>query len=129
MTTIPAYIRGYSLTGTGWPWSNSGPQFKHDQEWIDDALTRIIFTQIGELKMSPSFGSALLGVVFENQGPIFESLADIAIREAIENNLPFVDVLDILIQYQSDQSEGLVDITVEYRFNNKKNIWDGQYGS
>lgn len=125
--TNPAYVNGYSIVGVGWPWTSSGPQFKTDFDWVDDALTRIIFTQIRDTKMSPSFGSSLIQVVFENQGPVFEALADVSIREAIELNLPFVDIVDLKIEYSSD-NDGQVNIEVGYVFNNKKNIWSGTYG-
>ncbi len=125
--TNPAYINGYSIVGIGWPWGNSGPQFKTDFDWIEDALTRIIFTQIRDMKMSPTFGSALIQVLFENQGPVFEALADVAIREAIELNIPYVDVVGLEFNY-NEGNEGQVDIEVEYIFNNKKNNWSGTYG-
>lgn len=126
--SFPAYLKGYSITGIGWPWTSAGPKFVNDIEWVNGALESILFTMIRQRKMNPLFGAALLQVVFENQGIVFESLAKMVIERAIATYLPFIDILDIKIEYKNEEKEGKVVIIVEYKFNGKKGSWFGEYG-
>lgn len=103
-----------SLIGVSWPW-NVVPEWVEDEGVIGPALRMILFTPNGERKMNANFGSQLLQIVFENKGRVLDALARREIMLAMADNLPFVTVRNIDIEY-ADGDTDPVTIIVQYEY-------------
>jgi len=124
----PAFIRGPVVLGTGWPWSATGPQTATDIELVQAKITLILFTPLGSHKMEPTFGSNVIGLVFENRGPIMQASADLEIRGALAAWLPDVQVISVVVT-EDDDIEGLVTIDVNYLYLGQPQTWTGIFNS
>lgn len=125
--TEPAYSQGVAITGSKWPWRNTGPQNATEIDLVNAKIRLILFTFKGTHKMEPSFGSNLLGLVFQNRGYLLQAMADIEIRNALGQWLPDVRVLSVAItdERAGNQPEGLVTIDVKYEWLGQQNTWSG----
>jgi len=120
----PAYLEGAISTGIQWPWNPTGPAASVDLDLVKSKINLALFTFIGAHKMEPTFGSNLLELVFENRGKPLEVLADMEIRETLALWVPDVQVLSVRVA-ESNTTEGLVTIDVDYEYLGEPNSWSG----
>jgi len=102
------------VVGVSWPWKVF-PTFIEGSDVMDQAITDIIFTALGERKMNLSFGSEVMKLVFENKGILLQSLAKREISIALKQHLPVVKVLNIDVE-ESEKDTDPVTITVTYEY-------------
>jgi len=125
--TAPAYSQGVAIIGCSWPWSATGPQNATEIDLVNAKIRLVLFTFKGSHKMDPTFGSVLLAIVFENQGPVLAAMADIEIKNALGQWLPDVKILSTTVTdgRSGIEPEGLVTIDIKYEWLGQPNTWSG----
>lgn len=91
---------------------------------VRESLWTILSTSLGERVMLPEFGSQLFEMVFESATLSFETQLEDAIRTAILNWEPRVDVNRITVQANSSL-DGVVMVEVDYtivQINTRSNL-------
>ncbi|MEM6253786.1 MAG: GPW/gp25 family protein [Cyanobacteria bacterium P01_D01_bin.156] len=88
-------------------------QLSHGARNLEEAITIILRTRLGERVYRPNFGSRLSELVFEPMNTETLSLIRLYVREALEIWEPRIDLLNILTE--PDPSSGQVDITIVYQ--------------
>lgn len=104
----------FGLVGTTWPW-RVFPSWISDNDLVEQAIKDVIFTTVGERKMSTEYGSGAMSFVFENKGPLLEALARRTISLALAQHLPVVRVLNIDVD-EGEADTDPVTITVDYEY-------------
>jgi len=102
------------IIGTSWPWKIF-PKWVDNNAVIGQAIQDIIFTTMGERKMSPDHGSQVMTSLFENKGGMMESLLYRTISLALAVNLPVVKVLNIDVS-DGDEDTEPVTVIVDYMY-------------
>jgi len=109
-----------AFLGTGWSFP---PEFNHalgevvmssDAQDIQESLTVILSTKLGERVMLPIFGCNLEDLLFENLDLTTKTLAIERINDAILYYEPRISVLSVSID-ESREQEGVLLITVDYQ--------------
>ncbi|ESA38838.1 gpw gp25 family protein [Leptolyngbya sp. Heron Island J] len=80
---------------------------------LEEAISIILRTRLGERVYRPNFGSRLSELAFEPMNTETLSLIRLYVREAIELWEPRIDLIDILTE--PDPSTGQVNITILYQ--------------
>ena len=88
-------------------------QLSNGNRNLEEAITIILRTRLGERVYRPNFGSRLSELVFEPMNTETLSLIRLYVREALEIWEPRIDLLDILTE--PDPSSGQVNITILYQ--------------
>lgn len=83
---------------------------KKNNQAIQQALRNLIMTNLMERPYRPTFGSTVKSSLFENYLPFVQENLRSAIRLAIENNEPRVQLIDIRFGGDPDQHTLLVEI-------------------
>lgn len=108
-----------TFLGTGWSFP---PEFNvqlgevmmsSDEQDIQQSLSVILSTKLGERVMLPSFGCNLDDLLFENLDLTTETLAKERIKDAILYYEPRINLLSISID-ESQELEGVLLIQVDY---------------
>ncbi len=87
-------------------------QSKTIQEQSKSNLRNLLLTTPGERVMQPTFGSDLKLLLFQNFDDISEdSIAEI-INEAVDRQLPYINIQDIFVD--KDESGNSIGIQIEY---------------
>ena len=87
-------------------------QSKTIQEQSKSNLRNLLLTTPGERVMQPLFGSDLKLLLFQNFDDIAEdSIAEI-INEAVDRQLPYINIQDIFVD--KDESGNSIGIQIEY---------------
>ncbi len=108
-----------TFLGTGWSFP---PEFNvqlgevmmsSDEQDIQQSLSVILSTKLGERVMLPNFGCNLDDLLFENLDLTTETLAKERIKDAILYYEPRINLLSISID-ESQELEGVLLIQVDY---------------
>lgn len=89
---------------------------KTDLEAIKQSLKNILFTNVGERPFRPSLAGRLNNLLFEPLDEITTNELDLAIRTAINNYEPRVEILDLDIVDNPD--ENALDVTLYFNMVN-----------
>ncbi|GAA2241517.1 GPW/gp25 family protein [Rarobacter faecitabidus] len=127
-TNTPAYDAS-NFVGRGFAWpmeiDHTGAiAMSSGAEGLDDAIRVVLMTAPGERLMRPQFGCRIWDLVFE---PITANLLGLiaqAVREALAQWEPRIEVEDVL-PVQDDKDPGTVRIGVIYRVkatNDRRNL-------
>ncbi len=81
---------------------------------IDQAISIILSTAIGQRVMRPTFGSRLHELVFAPANPSTWGLAELYVSEALTFWEPRIDVLDVVAQTDPERRE-VLQIQIRYR--------------
>lgn len=73
-------------------------------------IRNLILTNMGERPFQPLVGSKVYNLLFEPADTVTLSLLKDTIAETIRNNLPFIQLLGININDQSDQNAYAISI-------------------
>ena len=88
-------------------------QLSHGPRNLEEAISIILRTRLGERVYRPNFGSRLSELAFEPMNTETLSLIRLYVREAIELWEPRIDLINILTE--PDPSTGQVNITIVYQ--------------
>ncbi len=88
-------------------------QLSHGTRNLEEAISIILRTRLGERVYRPNFGSRLSELAFEPMNTETLSLIRLYVREAIELWEPRIDLINILTE--PDPSTGQVNITIVYQ--------------
>ncbi len=83
---------------------------------IEDAINVIMQTHFGERPLSPNFGSGLQQYFFKKMNTSLKSEIKNTVEKSLLDNEPRIKVLDVEVIF-ADFSEGLVEITIDYVYN------------
>lgn len=109
-----------AFLGTGWSFPPEfSPQLgevimSSDEQDIQESLSVILSTKLGERVMLPIFGCNLDDLLFENLDLTTKTLAIERINDAILYYEPRIDVLSVSID-ESRELEGVLLINVDYQ--------------
>lgn len=81
-----------------------------NEESVKQALKALVLTNLGERFYSPFMGSKLKATLFEPANAITADLIRTTIIQAIENNEPRVNVIEVAVNDDSDNNRYLVNI-------------------
>lgn len=108
-----------AFLGTGWSFPPEfSPQLgevvmSSDEQDIQQSLSVLLSTRLGERVMLPIFGCNLDELLFENLDLTTKTLAIEQIKDAILYYEPRIDVSSVAID-ESQELEGVLLITVDY---------------
>jgi len=91
---------------------------------IEDSMRVVLLTAPGERLMRPQFGCRIWDLLFEPVNATLLGLISQAVRDALAQWEPRVEVLDVHPE-QDDDDSGLVQIRIEYRVkstNDRRNL-------
>jgi phage baseplate assembly protein W len=116
--------------GTGWKFPI---EFKKDtvamltgQEDIENSLTVLFNTEVGERIMHPNFGSALSSFIFAPVNKSTITYMEGIIRDEILFNEPRIKLNQVTIERSADES-GRLDILIQYTINATNNRYNYVY--
>lgn len=122
-----------SFYGTGWSYPvtvTDGPQreiaLSQDEEAIRESILLIVGTAHGERLMRPTFGSGLHELAFEVNDTITAARACAAVRDALIDWEPRIDVLDVRASVDGTD-ENLLLIELDYRVRSTNNVFNLVY--
>jgi phage baseplate assembly protein W len=90
---------------------------------IKSNYKNLILTRKGERLMQPEFGCDLHSILFENITDDLIEDTRLAVIDATERWMPFLEVIDLKIINLSTNPHQ-IDINVSYRFRNNPNVTD-----
>lgn len=91
---------------------------------LDDAIRVVLLTAPGERVMRPAFGCRIWDLLFEPVNANLLGLVREAVRDALAQWEPRIEVLDV-VPVQDDVDSGLVRIRIDYRVratNDRRNL-------
>jgi len=91
---------------------------------IEDSMRVVLLTAPGERLMRPQFGCRIWDLLFEPVNATLLGLISQAVRDALAQWEPRIEVLDVRPE-QDDDDSGLVQIRIEYRVkstNDRRNL-------
>jgi phage baseplate assembly protein W len=105
--------------GSGWsfpprPDGRGGIAMALEYDDIDQAISIILSTPIGQRVMRPTFGSRLQELVFAHANPNTWGLAELYVTEALGFWEPRIDVLEVVAATDPDNRE-LLKLHIHYR--------------
>jgi len=74
-------------------------------------LRNLLLTSKGERVMQPEFGSRLLDIVFD-QGVDIASRVEEEIRSSVNEQLPYVNIINVFVVQGNDSN--MVDVSIEF---------------
>jgi phage baseplate assembly protein W len=74
-------------------------------------LRNLLLTSKGERVMQPEFGSRLLDIVFD-QGVDIASRIEEEIRSSVNEQLPYVNIINVFVVQGNDSN--MVDVSIEF---------------
>ena len=74
-------------------------------------LRNLLLTSKGERVMQPEFGSRLLDIVFD-QGVDIASRIEEEIRSSVNQQLPYVNIINVFVVQGNDSN--MVDVSIEF---------------
>ena len=91
------------------------------EDEIREAIWIILSTAKGERVMHPDFGCGIHDLVFRTVDLETLKLAEIAVREALMNNEPRIEVVNVSVS--AEGQEGRLLISIDYRVRQTDNIF------
>lgn len=115
--------------GRGWafpllPEPSGGLAYVEGDQDVEQALRIILLTRLGERPMRPTFGSRVVSYVFAPGSVRYLGLLEEAVREAIRNWEPRVDLLEVSATTDEDDPTR-VRVGIDYvvrRTNTRQNL-------
>lgn len=120
----------HTILGTGWSFppafsrATASVDMASDDADVQQSLWNLFSTQIGERIMLPEYGCAIWQLVFRNANTAFKTETAAAIRQAVLNWEPRIDV-DAVTVVPDPAVVGLVVVTLVYtlrRTNSRNNL-------
>lgn len=120
-----------SFYGVGWEYPVSHDSageiaLSREEESIRESILLIVGTAQGERLMRPTFGSGLHELVFEVNDTMTAARASAAVRDALIDWEPRIDVLDVNAAADGDDSNLLL-IELDYRVRSTNNVFNLVY--
>lgn len=84
----------------------------------------LILTRKGERVMQPEFGCDLHTLLFQQIDDDMEFSVRNAVTSAVDRWLPYLEVIDLVVQMNADNDPYKIGIVVDYRFRNNPNVTD-----
>lgn len=81
-----------------------------NEKSVNQSLKNLIKTNLGERLFQPTVGSDVLSSLFELNGVIESAQLEFAIRNTIKFNEPRVNLLNVLIDYESDPNNIIITL-------------------
>jgi phage baseplate assembly protein W len=116
-TGIPFPIRINPTGGINW---SSGPQRIQDSIWI------ILSTSPGERVMRPTFGAGVKDYVFEPNSPTMQARLASAIKNALSQWEPRIDVDDVTVTQDANQPNHVL-ASIQYRIRATNELFNMVY--
>ena len=108
--------------GSGWSFpitfsggSNTVKMTKYEAN-INETIDIILKTNLGERLMDDEFGSGLQRFFFRSMDETLKSEIRETVKSSLLTNEPRITVQNVIVEF-SEKNEGLVNIMVEYIFN------------
>ena len=120
----------HSILGTGWSFPptfsrvSASVEMVSDEEDVRQSLWNLFSTSLGERIMLPEYGCNVWGLVFRSVNTAFRTKVAVAIRQAVLNWEPRIDVDDVAV-VPDPKVAGLIVITLSYtirRINSRSNL-------
>lgn len=108
--------------GSGWSFPvkfSSGSyqlQLTKYENNINEMIDLIMQTAFGERPFEPQFGAGLQRFFFKEMRPTLQGEIRDAVKSALLDNEPRIKVKDVIVEF-SDLQTGLVEITIQYTYN------------
>lgn len=120
---------GKEFLGRGWafpllPGPGGGLTYVEGDQDVEQALHIILLTRLGERPMRVDFGSQVPGYVFAPGSTRYLGLIEQAVREAVRDWEPRVDLLGVRAT-QEDAEPARVTVSIDYlvrRTNTRQNL-------
>ncbi len=120
---------GKEFLGRGWafpirPDAGGGLSYVEGEVDIEQALRIILLTRLAERPMRPDFGSAVPGLVFAPGSTRYLGLLEEAVREALRDWEPRVELLAVRTSTAEDEP-ARVQVSIDYlvrRTNTRQNL-------
>jgi phage baseplate assembly protein W len=117
------------ILGRGWafpilPDAAGRLQYVEGEQDIEQALRIVLLTRVSERPMRPAFGSAVASYLFAPGSVKYLGLLEGAVREAIRDWEPRVELLDASAVADAE-TPSLVTVSIDYRVrrtNNRANL-------
>lgn len=93
-------------------------------EQVKSNYKNLILTKKGERLMQPDFGTNLHRILFENITENTLDNARLAVIEATERWMPFLEVTNFEVKNPVNGNQHRIDLSVSYRFRNNPNVTD-----
>ena len=97
-----------------------------EEQLISQSIEIILRTARGERLMRPNFGCGINELVFQPNNATTTSRVTQAVREALLEWEPRIDVLDVQTMVSRDEANVLL-ITIEYRVRTTNNVFNKVY--
>ncbi|MGB3463734.1 MAG: GPW/gp25 family protein [Cyclobacteriaceae bacterium] len=107
------------ILGTGWAFPPSFDKHSGETEMlsgaddVENSISLILHTKIGERIMRRTFGSNIHELIFEPLNQNMKSYMSATLAEALSLNEPRIEVTDLTLK-QDDPYAGRVDIHISY---------------
>jgi len=85
-------------------------------------LKNLLLTVKGERLGQPEFGSEIFNLLFENFDPDLEKKLEASIKDSIEEWLPHVHIINLIIDAQEDKN--YLSISLSYEIEGRRNATD-----
>jgi len=85
-------------------------------------LKNLLLTVKGERLGQPEFGSEIFNLLFENFDPGLEKKLEASIKDSIEEWLPHVHIINLIIDAQEDKN--YLSISLSYEIEGRRNATD-----
>tara|TARA_B100000131_G_scaffold109881_1_gene106753 strand:- start:161 stop:634 length:474 start_codon:yes stop_codon:yes gene_type:complete len=85
-------------------------------------IKNLLLTMKGERLGNPTFGSDLMRVVFEQDDNLIEDKIEEAIREAMDNWLPFITLAEIKTERDHNALSNRVIVKLKFTMNMDQNV-------
>ncbi|RMG39977.1 MAG: hypothetical protein D6732_03515 [Methanobacteriota archaeon] len=82
----------------------------YDEKAIQQALKTLVLSNKGDFLFRPWMGGNIRNLLFENPSPVIENELKNQLEELIANHEPRVVVNDILVSYNQDNDEYVIDL-------------------
>lgn len=111
-----------AFLGSGWAFpvtfeiGNYQVETSKYEKNIEDSIDIIMQTHFGERPLSPEFGSGLQQFFFKKMNTSLKAEIKQTVSRSLLNNEPRIKVLDVTVVF-ADLQEGLVEVTIDYLFN------------
>jgi phage baseplate assembly protein W len=117
------------LLGRGWafpliPDSGGALRYVDGELDVEQALKIVLLTKVGERAMRPDFGSQVASYLFAPGSDRYLGLLEGAVREAVRDFEPRVDLLQARATVDPDEATRVV-VSIDYlvrRTNNRQNL-------
>lgn len=126
-------MNGGDIIGKGWRFpvqvnSKGGLDWTSGPDRIQAAIWTILSTSPGERLMLPNFGAGIQEYVFESNGPILWARLESAVRTALTQWEPRIQVVSVQASASPDPDQvSLVQISISYQIRDTNELFNMVY--